>query len=72
MVSPILEQLAADYAGRLKVVKVNVDDNPQASMRYKAQSIPMMVYIQGGEPVETVIGAQPERVLRSKIDAHLG
>ena len=72
MIAPILKKLAGEYAGRLKVVKVNVDQNPQASMNYRAQSIPMMVFIRNGEPVETVIGAHPEPTIRSKVEQHLG
>ena len=72
MIAPILEKLSVDYAGRLKVVKVNVDQSPQTSMDYRAQSIPMMVFIRDGETVETVIGAHPEPAMRHKVDQHLG
>jgi thioredoxin 2 len=71
MIAPILKKLAVEFAGRLKVVKVNVDENPQTSMDYQAQSIPMMVFIQDGETVETVIGAHPERAVRFKVEQHL-
>jgi thioredoxin 2 len=71
MIAPILEQLAADYAGKLKVVKVNVDENQRTAQTYRAMSIPMMVFIADGETVETVIGAQPEHVMRRKVDEHL-
>ncbi|NNE74886.1 MAG: thioredoxin [Acidimicrobiales bacterium] len=71
MVAPILESLAADFAGRLKVVKVNVDDNPRTAQTYQAMSIPMLVFIADGEPVETVVGAQPEPVLRAAVERHL-
>ena len=71
MVAPVLESLAAKHAGRLKVVKVNVDDNPMTAQTFKAMSIPMLVFMSDGEPVETVVGAQPEHVLQGKIDQHL-
>lgn len=71
MVAPILEKLSVDYRDRLKVVKVNVDQNPQTSMDYRAQSIPMMVFIHNGETLETVVGARPEPAMRTKIDEHL-
>lgn len=71
MIAPILEKLAAEYAGRLKVVKVNVDDNQQTARTYQAMSIPMMVFIRGGEAVESIVGAQPEAAIRSVVERHL-
>jgi len=71
MVGPILETMAAEFAGRLKVVKVNVDENQKTSARFHASSIPMMLFIKDGEVIETVVGAQPEHVMRSKIEGHL-
>jgi thioredoxin 2 len=68
MVAPILEKLSDDLAGQVKVVKVNVDENPMTAQRYQARSIPMLLFMRDGELVETVIGAQPEHVLRAKID----
>ncbi len=70
-VAPILRKLSVDYSDRLKVVKVNVDQNPQTSMDYRAQSIPMMVFIHNGETLETVIGAHPETAMRHKVEQHL-
>ncbi len=71
MISPILEKLATDFAGRLKVVKVNVDDNPATAQRYQAMSIPLLVFLRKGETVATVVGAQPENVLRQKVETHI-
>jgi thioredoxin-like negative regulator of GroEL len=68
MVAPVLEKLATRYAGQLKVVKVNVDDNPMAARRFDASSIPTLVMIRDGEPVGRVVGAQPEAVLASQIE----
>ena len=68
MVAPILEKLAGDFAGSLKVVKVNVDGSPAISQRFRASSIPMLVFLRDGEVVDTVIGAQPEHVLRSAVE----
>jgi len=68
MVAPVLEQLAARYAGRIKVVKVNVDDNPQSARRFDASSIPTLVFLRNGEPIDRVIGAQPEPALAATID----
>lgn len=71
MVSPILEKLAADFAGRLKVVKVNVDNNQRTAQTYRAMSIPMLVFLRRGTTVDTIVGAQPESVLRGRVESLL-
>ena len=71
MVAPILEKLAQRYAGSLKVVKINVDDNPGSAQKYDASSIPTLVMVCNGQVIDRVIGAQPEPVLAAKIDQHL-
>lgn len=71
MVAPILERLAADLAGRLKVVKVDVDAAPAIARRYDVRSIPTLLYVRDGAVVDTVIGAQSEHVLRSVVERHL-
>lgn len=68
MVAPVLEQLANKYAGRIKVVKVNVDDNPRAAQTYDARSIPTLVFAKDGAVVDRVIGAQPAPTLSTYID----
>ncbi len=72
MVAPILERLAVKYAGKIKIVKVNVDNNPRAASRFDAQSIPTLAFVQNGATVDRVIGAQPERVLVQHINTLLG
>lgn len=71
MVAPVLEQLAVRYAGRLKVVKVNVDESPALASSFNATSIPMLMFLRDGAVVDKVVGAQPEHVLRQRIDALL-
>jgi thioredoxin 2 len=71
MVAPILEKLSVDLAGQVKVVKVNVDESQMVARRFNATSIPMLLFMRGGELVDTVIGAQPEHVLRAHIDTLL-
>jgi thioredoxin 2 len=71
MVAPILEALSRDFAGRLKVVKVNVDESPMVAQRYEARSIPMLLFMRGGEVINTVIGAQPDHVLRTLVNSYL-
>lgn len=68
MVAPVLEKLAARYAGRLKVVKVNVDDNAQIARSYDASSIPTLVMLKDGQVVGRVVGAQPEPALAQQIE----
>jgi len=71
MVAPILERLAVRYAGRVKVVKVNVDHNPVAAARFDARSIPTLALVRDGETVGRIVGAQPEPVLVQRIEAVL-
>lgn len=71
MVAPVLEQMAKQYAGKIKVVKVNVDDAPGAAARYDARSIPTLVLIDRGKPVDRIVGAQPAPVMAQHIDAAL-
>ena len=68
MVAPVLERLSVEFAATLKVVKVNVDESPSTSQRYEARSIPMLLFMRDGELVDTVVGAQPEHVLRARIE----
>ena len=72
MVAPVLEALARRYAGRLKVVKVNVDDSPATAAKYDARSIPTLLVMRSGQVLERVVGAQPEPVLARTVDRHLG
>ena len=69
MVAPVLEALSRDLAGTIKVVKVDVDQSPVIAQRYEARSIPMMLVMDGGKVVDTVVGAQPKPALRKRIDA---
>ena len=70
-VSPILEELAREYAGRLKVVKVNVDENPATSQRYQAFSIPTLVVLKDGRQVDRIVGAMPKSQLAIRLTPYL-
>ena len=70
MVAPVLERLASRYAGTLKIVKINVDDNPVASRRFDARSIPTLAVVHGGEEIDRVIGAQPEPALAALVEKY--
>jgi thioredoxin 2 len=71
MVSPALEQLAGERAGRIKLVKVNVDESPRLQQRFGVQSIPTLMLLRGGEVIARQVGAAPADALRSWIDAAL-
>jgi len=66
-VSPILDAIASEHSDKIKIVKVNVDDNPELSMKYQITSIPAMKVFRGGEVVKTVIGAKPKQALEADL-----
>ena len=69
MIAPIVEKLADDYDGKVKFFRLNIDENPLTPARYRVMSIPTLMMFKNGEAVEMVVGAVPEKVLASKIDA---
>jgi thioredoxin 2 len=73
MVTPVLERLAEKHAGRLKVVEVNVDEQPELAQRWQAMSIPLLVVLRHGEELDRIVGALPpaelERRLRPVLEA---
>jgi len=71
MVAPILDQLAAEYNGKLKVTKLDVDANPSTAMRFNVRSIPTILFFKNGKLVDTVIGALPKAKLEARIQQHL-
>ncbi len=71
-IAPVLEALERDEAGRLKVAKVNVDDEPALAARYAIQSIPTILFVRGGRVVDKVIGAVPRATLDAKVQKALG
>ena len=66
-VSPILDQIAAEHSSKIKIVKLNVDDNPQIAMKYQITSIPAMKVFKGGEVVKTIIGAKPKPAIEADL-----
>jgi thioredoxin 1 len=72
MIAPTIDQLATEYAGRLKVVKVDVDENGEVPIRYGVQGIPTLLLFKDGNVVEKLIGAYPKPALLAKITPHLG
>ncbi len=71
MVSPIVEEIADDYAGKIKVVKLNTDENQNIAMTYGIRSIPTLGIFKDGQVVDSVIGAVPKQHLEEKIKPHL-
>jgi thioredoxin 1 len=67
-ISPVVEELANAYEGRLKVVKMNVDDNPQTPSRYGVRGIPNLILFKGGEVSDQIVGAVPKTQLIKAID----
>jgi thioredoxin 2 len=67
MIAPVLQDMAARHAGRLKVVKVDVDANPQLGARFRAQSIPLLVALRDGEEVDRIVGALPPAALEQRL-----
>ena len=63
MVAPIVAEIAEEMAGKVKVCKVDVDENQQLAMTYRVQSIPTLMLFKGGKPVSTMVGARPKAAI---------
>lgn len=71
MVAPVIEQLAQEYEGRVKMTKLDVDTNQKTATRFNIRSIPSILFFKDGEHVDTVVGAIPKAQLERKIQEHL-
>jgi thioredoxin 1 len=71
MVAPIVDELAKEYAGKVKVRKLNTDENPEVAGRYQVMSIPTILFFKNGQPVEKLVGARPKRQFKEVIDSLL-
>lgn len=71
MVGPVVEQLAEEYAGRIKVGKINVDENMTLAGQYRIMSIPAIMFFKNGEVADQIIGAVPKQQMIAKIEALL-
>jgi len=71
MITPIIEELAKDFDGKATVGKLNVDSNPQVSMKYGVRSIPTILILKDGEVVDKQVGVTTKQALEAKINAHL-
>jgi thioredoxin 1 len=71
-IAPILEEIAGEYAGKIKIVKVNVDENPKSPTTYKVRGIPNLVFFKGGEVIDQVVGAVPKEQLIAAVVKAIG
>ncbi|MBW4694837.1 MAG: thioredoxin [Lyngbya sp. HA4199-MV5] len=71
MVGPIVDEVAAQYAGQVKVVKLNTDDNPAIASHYGIRSIPTLILFKAGQTIETIVGAVPKATLSETLAKHL-
>lgn len=72
MVGPVIEELAGEYEGKIKVGKLNVDDHQQTAMQYRVMSIPTVILFKDGQPVETMVGAMPKGAYQKRLEKHVG
>ncbi len=71
MVAPTIEELAKDYAGKIKVGKLNTDENADIASKFKIMGIPTIIFFKDGQKVDQIVGAVPKPQLKSKIDTLL-
>ena len=71
MIAPALEELANEYDGKLTVVKINIDENPQTPTKYGVRGIPTLMIFQGGQVAATKVGALPKTKIKEWIDASI-
>ena len=71
MVAPVLDQIAAEHEGKIRIVKVNVDEEPALAAQYRITSIPAMKVFKGGEEVRELIGAMPKQMIEQQLEGIL-
>ena len=70
-IAPVVEEIAKDYSGKLKVLKLNTDENPKTAQSYRISGIPSLMVFKNGQPVEQVVGAVPKSTLSSAVEKHI-
>lgn len=70
-VAPVVEEIATEYTGKLKVLKINTDENPKTAQSYRISGIPSLMVFKNGQPVEQVVGAVPKSTLSSAVQKHV-
>lgn len=71
MISPTVEELAKEYGSRIKVMKLNTDENSEVASRYKIMGIPTIMFFKNGEKLDQIVGVVPKQQLKAKLDAFL-
>ncbi|MGK7906872.1 MAG: thioredoxin [Synechococcus sp.] len=71
MVAPVVQEIAEQYDGKVKVVKMNTDENPKVASEYGIRSIPTLMVFKGGQKVDVVVGAVPKATLASTLEKHI-
>ena len=71
MIGPIIDQLSTELQGKMKMVKVNVDESPQLAGQYNVMSIPSLIIFKAGKPVDQLVGAMPKDKLLAKLNQHM-
>lgn len=71
MVGPVVDELAGEYEGKAKIGKVNVDNNPEISVKYGIRSIPALLIFKDGEVVDQIVGAVPKAQIKKQLDAQI-
>jgi len=72
MISPAIDSLAAEMAGRVRVAKLNIDENPATAQRFDVRSIPLLLIFRGGREVDRIVGAQPKSEIVRRLERVLG
>jgi thioredoxin 1 len=72
VIAPVLEEIAGDKAGALRVAKLNVDENPRTAQRFQVMSIPTLLLFKGGEAQSRIVGARPKSQILAEVEPHLG
>lgn len=71
MVAPVVEELATEYSGKVKVMKLNTDENPEIAGKYRIMGIPTLMFFKGGKIADQIVGAASKSQLKTKIDSLL-
>lgn len=71
MVAPIIDELAVEYSGKVKIMKLNTDENPEIAGQFQVMSIPTILIFKNGQPVERLVGAMPKRRFKEVLDSLL-
>ena len=72
MIAPILDELAAEYKDKVRIAKLNIDENPQTPPKFGIRGIPTLILFKDGQPVETLVVFMPEKQILAKVEKHIG